>query len=154
MAFSLRCRHTAVDVDIKPKEVDAIGPKTNSFAPSYQKIHAPPGEVARAQAELARSLKEIAKLPAAQPRYDAARTPIEGTRIQVEVVRTHTEAVGVVRPTTGDVSRSEPNQSEPVICNSVPSPQPKSENVSSMHAKDIHPKMLIQSKSLGEYERV
>ncbi|XP_018569004.1 calcium/calmodulin-dependent protein kinase kinase [Anoplophora glabripennis] len=152
-------RHTAVDVDLKPKELDTFGPKTNAFSPTYPKIHAPPSDVARAQVELARSLQEIAKLPPAQPRYDVTRMLAEGNRTPAETARAHKEPVEVARrrqevarPKTDDVSRSEPNQFEPVILNSVPSVQRQCEDISSMHVKDVNPKMLIQSKSLAAME--
>lgn len=143
--------HTAVDVDLKPKELDTFGSKTSTFSPTYPKIHAPSSDVARAQAELARSLQEIAKLPTAQPRYDVTRMLDESTRTSVEVVPTEAEVVRTPphssQARTDDVSRSEPDQSEPVIVNSVPSAQRQPEDTASINAK-----MLIQSKSVATME--
>ncbi|KAJ8910032.1 hypothetical protein NQ315_003462 [Exocentrus adspersus] len=178
-----RSLHTAVDVDLKPKDVAA-----NAFSSNYhQKLHNPVGDVVRAQAELARSLQGLATAPPAQPKYDVTRMLAEETRIQARAraqpesvrsdevcvrtqsesnrgaeVRAHsesdrgaevqTQSESVRSEGTRTVSRSEPNQSEPVIYNSVPSPQTKSENISKMHVKEVNAKMLIQSKSLAGME--
>lgn len=121
-----------MEVDIKPNQSES---KTSSFSGYHEA-----SDVIRAQTELARSLQGIAGLPATQARYDVTRMLAEGARAQVEASRTETTRHGD--------SRSEPNQSEPVISNSVPFPRNK-QDIPSMHMKDFNAKMLIQSKSLG-----
>nr|XP_023014647.1 calcium/calmodulin-dependent protein kinase kinase 1-like isoform X2 [Leptinotarsa decemlineata]XP_023014648.1 calcium/calmodulin-dependent protein kinase kinase 1-like isoform X2 [Leptinotarsa decemlineata] len=103
-------RHTAVDVDIKQKEVEKV--KTNPFSATFKKINNP-HDVIRAQTELTRTLHEITR-PTSTPPEVVQRTPrpsdvtrmISEGRSAHETERTHTET----RNNATEEVRPEPNR--------------------------------------------